>query len=116
ICDRIAVFNNGKIENIYDKKSLFKSPKTVNAAILTGCKNISKAKKINEHRVYALDWNIELECFEEVRDDIKYIGIRSHHIDRCQNENLENNFELKIVDFIDDLFNKTITLSNGNQH
>src|SRR5690606_65710 len=76
----------------------------------------SKAKKINEHRVYALDWNIELECFEEVRDDIKYIGIRSHHIDRCQNENLENYFELKIVGFIDDLFNKTITLSNGNQH
>ena len=115
ICDRIAVFNNGIIESVNEKKNLFKSPRTVNAAVLTGCQNISKAKKVNDYKVFAVDWNIELECSEKVGDDIKFIGIRSHHVDHCQNENLQNCFELKIVGFIDDLFNKIIILSSGNQ-
>lgn len=117
ICDRIAVYNNGKIESLNEKKSLFKSPGTVNAAILTGCNNISKAKKINEHKIYAIDWNMELECAEDIKDNIKYIGIRAQHVDHNpEKKALHNSFELQIVDSIDDLFNKVIVLSNGNQN
>jgi molybdate transport system ATP-binding protein len=117
ICDRIAVYNNGKIESLNEKKSLFKTPRTINAAILTGCNNISKAKKINEHKIYAIDWNMELECDEDVKDNIKYIGIRAQHVDHnLEKKALKNSFELQIVDFIDDLFNKVIVLSNGSQN
>ncbi|WFA10409.1 ATP-binding cassette domain-containing protein [Tissierella sp. Yu-01] len=117
ICDRIAVYNNGKIEVINDKKSLFKKPVTINAAVLTGCKNISRAKKINNHKVFAIDWNMELICSEVVKDDIKYVGVREHHIDfddEIKYIDIVNPFELNIIDFIDDLFNKIAVLSNNN--
>jgi molybdate transport system ATP-binding protein len=117
VCDNIAIFNKGKIEVISDKKSLFKKPETVNAAVLTGCKNISRARKINDHKVFAIDWKMEVICSDFVKDDIKYIGVRSHHIDfedEIKYIDLVNPFKLNIIGFIDDLFNKIAVLSQNN--
>lgn len=112
ICDKIVVMNNGKIEEINDKEAIFANPKTLNTAILTGCKNISRAKKIGENMIYAIDWDLELVCNERIKDDIKYIGIHSNNIKPCFDLQIENSFELKIVDRIESLFLSTLILTN----
>ncbi len=114
ICDRIAVVNNGFIETLDDKQNLFINPKTINSTVLTGCKNISKAKKIGEKRILAIDWNLELECSEQIKDDIQYVGIRSHHIGLCSEKICENSFHLNVSTIIDDLFSDIFVLTNPN--
>lgn len=115
ICDRIAVVNDGHIETLNDKQDLFNNPKTINSTVLTGCKNISKANKIGENKILALDWNLELECNEHIKDDIQYIGIRAHHIELCVEEECENAFHLNITNIIDDLFSDIFVLTNPNK-
>ena len=46
-------------------KEIFDNPGTVNAARLTGCKNISRATKTGTHEVYASDWDIKLTFPEQ---------------------------------------------------
>ena len=116
ISDRIAVIYNGRVENLSGKLELFLNPNTFNSAVLTGCKNISKAKKIDQHKIYAVDWNLELVCDEIIEDNIKFVGIRAHSIKLSLDPTVENTFNLKVVNSIDDLFSKTLVLSNKEIH
>ena len=79
LCDRVAIMNNGSIESTGDKESIFDSPKTLAAASMTGCKNISAAEKRGEYKVYARDWDAELETTQPVPDNVQYVGVRAHH-------------------------------------
>lgn len=79
LCYRIAVINDGKIDVFDNKKNIFEKPETVSVAKITGCKNISKIKKLDEDRVYAIDWGIELKI-PITKKEITHIGIRAHHI------------------------------------
>ena len=54
------VMGQGEILVSKDTKELFEQPERVIAARLTGCKNISRAKKCGMHKVYAMDWGVEL--------------------------------------------------------
>lgn len=115
ICDRIAVINNGRIEEINDKERLFRKPKTFNSAILTGCENISRVKKISKNKVYAIDWGLNLTCNEVVKDSIKYIGIHKHNINICSSAELENSFKLQLIDKIQNRCSCTLILTNMNK-
>ena len=77
--DRIAVMGKGKIDAYGEKKQVFSQPNTKNAAILTGCKNISPIEKLDDHRFYARDWGLELESLLPVEDQ-NYAGLRMHHL------------------------------------
>jgi len=80
ICDRIAIMNNGRIESTGIKGDVFDSPKTLAAASMTGCKNISKAEKRGDYLVYASDWGIELTTAQSVPDNVEFVGVRAHHL------------------------------------
>jgi molybdate transport system ATP-binding protein len=79
LCEKVCVVNNGKSEQIAGIRELFASPATLSAALLSGCKNFSRAQKLSADTVLAADWNCRLVC-GEVSDDIRYIGVRAHHI------------------------------------
>ena len=104
ICDRIAVVSNGEIEVISEKWDLFKQPKTLASSLLTGCKNISKAKKISDNIVEAKAWGIEIETAEKDMEDVNYIGIRAHYFEHCNDLKEKNAFEFEIVQEIEDTF------------
>lgn len=112
ICDRIAVINNGKIEEIKEKEELFNHPTTINTATLTGCKNISNIKKIDDNKIFSYDWNLELSCNKKIEDDIQYVGIHTHHLKICSSIKNDNTFELKIVERIENIFSYILVLSN----
>lgn len=118
ICDKVAIFNNGKIEELNSTEEVFRNPQTVNGAILTGCKNISRIRRLGDKKIYAIDWDLELNCSEFVDDSIEYVGVRSHNIEYYPNgvkysDKTTNVFNLKIKTFINDLFSDICVLSNN---
>lgn len=78
LCDNIVVMNAGKPEVSEEKWDLFKNPRTVQAARLTGCKNIAKAEK-RGREIHVPDWDITLKC-EQAQDSIGFVGIRANYI------------------------------------
>ena len=82
LCDSLMLMNEGKVIASGDTREVFDNPVTVEAARLTGCKNISRIEKLGSHRVKALDWDgLEFTTGREVGDDITSIGIRAHNFD-----------------------------------
>ena len=112
ICDTIAVLNDGSLEEFKEKEALFKSPETINTAILTGCKNTSSIEKLSPNKVFCKDWNLELLLNRDIDDDIKFVGIRAHDLKIHDSKKTENTFELKIVDRVTNMFSFAILFSN----
>lgn len=114
LSNKIAIMDSGKIECVGSRQEVFDSPKTLAAALLTGCKNISNAKKLGQFEVEALDWGITLQVKTPVPDSIKHIAIRSHHLKIIdvadKNEKQENIFTCKPRKIVNDPFKKTAQL------
>lgn len=113
VCDDIVVYNKGLGLPKRNKKELFESPKSLAEAKITGCKNISRVKKISENTVYALDWGYEYILDKHIEEDIGYIGIRRHNIEIVDKENInlyesiDNVFEFNIYNIVENPFSYT---------
>ena len=103
--DKIAVMNNGNIEVFVDKDEVFSYPTTKEAALLTGCKNISRLKKLDNGKIEAVDFGL---IFNKPADDENYIGIRRHDVLLGKGE---NSCECKIVGVIENPFSYIISLN-----
>ena len=91
LCDHLLLMHEGSIIAGGPTKEIFDHPGTVEAARLTGCKNISRIRQVGPHRICALDWdNLELTTQEEVTDEITHAGIRAHDFFPCASETAEN--------------------------
>ncbi len=104
ICNRMAVISNGKIDVLDDKHEIFENPKKLSAAMLTGCKNISAAKKISDFEVFAIDWGMSFKCAKKISENISHIGIRGKYFETCSDLSDENAFEYEICQKIEDAF------------
>jgi len=112
ISDKIAVMHDGKIESSGTKEDIFESPKTLAAALMTGCKNISKAEKLDDFHVKAADWGVALKTERVVPDDINYIGVRAHHFRRVSAAaEEENTFSCRLHKTIEEPFEKIFVFS-----
>ncbi|MEI5991614.1 hypothetical protein A5881_003151 [Enterococcus termitis] len=74
---------------------IFKQPQTIEAARLTGCKNIFPVKRIDSHTVQVSGWETPLTVAVKVPTDCRYIGIRAH--DLLLDEIEVNQLEVKYV-------------------
>lgn len=86
LSDRVAVMGNGTIETIGEKKAVFAAPKTRSAALLTGCKNIARAERLDNAHLLVKEWNLRLRV-PEVTEQTAYVGIRMHDIRAGEGEN-----------------------------
>ena len=112
ICSDIAIMCNGKIDTFGEKKQVFDNPNTISAAMLTGCKNISKAKKIDETTIEATDWGISFVVKPHL-GQMNFIGIRAHFF-KIANENEINSFQIEVIKIIESPFAITVVLKpNG---
>ena len=105
LCGDIAVIDRGKSEAACDKWKLFENPQTVQAARLTGCKNIVAAD-VEGGRVFVSDWGIEFDLCN-ARDGIRHVGIRANHIipaSIAPKEEIAAAFPFEIVSEIEDTF------------
>lgn len=92
LCDRTMVMGEGVNLVCGDTKELFDEPRRMMAARLTGCKNISRAERRGEDRVYAADWGIEFRVHRRIPEKLAYVGVRAHDFlpvgEGTQTENL----------------------------
>lgn len=81
------------------------------AALLSGCKNYSRARPAGEKRVRAEDWGVTFTYEGEAPEDVRYVGIRSHylHLVPAGEENGRANvFRCRVVRIIEDVFSMVV--------
>ena len=83
----IAVMDAGRILCRKPTKALFADPGSVQAAILTGCKNIAPARRLDAHRVEVPDWGLTLETRDPVGEGLCAVGIRAHYFSPAARQN-----------------------------
>ena len=78
LCDNILLLQDGSVLEKGETQRLFDHPGTVQAARLTGCKNLSRFKKVSDYCLFAYDWNLKLVTSEKITESMTYVGIRAH--------------------------------------
>lgn len=111
ICDEIIVYDNGFALPKRNKEDLFKNPKSLIEAQITGCQNIFKCKKIDEHNIYIEDLNFIINYRSEITKNINFVGIRAHAIEITDEES-DNSLKVKISDIIKNPFSLKIFAGN----
>ena len=114
LCDNLLLFSKGHVIAAGKTKDIFNDPGSVEAARLTGCKNISRIEKLDEHRVRALDWdNLELVTDKTVTEDVTSIGIRAHDFEPVAEPEGMNRIPVENPKVSEMPFEWYITLQNG---
>lgn len=111
ICDRVCVMDQGKSSPVIPVKQLFEAPESRAAALLSGCKNFSRACRAGEKKVYAKDWGVTLEYAGKAPENFQYIGVRSHYIYPVLSEEAagqKNTFRCEIIKVVEDVFSMVI--------
>lgn len=111
-CDNIVVISQGKSIEIGKKEDIFSKPTDIATAKLTGCKNLSRAKKLSDHEVIALDWNLTLHTEQYVEDEIRFVGIRAHNLKQCHDHRDFNSFPIVLSGFSEGPFENNIMIHN----
>ena len=111
LCERICVMHNGHVEEIGSIEDVVRRPQTLAALRLTGCKNTSRARKIGEEEVEALDWGMTFNVGREVPDNVEYLGIRASyfHVDN-RAERGRNSYDLHVARVSDSRFERLVLL------
>ena len=114
MANRIAVMENGVIQAQGSRDAVFTDPGTRSGAILTGCKNISRARLLDSQTIQAADWGVTLRLAEPVKKtDISCLGLRMHDI---RPGGGENSLRCRVVEEIENPFSMTVMLSPLGQH
>lgn len=104
LCNRVAVMQDGHTQDVLNKKELYENPRTLSAALLSGCKNISGAKKTGAHTLFAQDWNVSLCSTRPVPDGLQYVGYRAHCFKVVSDSGSVNTIECDVTRVIEDMF------------
>jgi len=111
MADRIAVYNNGRIDALDEKHALFRHPGTYTAALLTGCKNYSAVSGLRHEGgrtfFHADDWDMDLSMDGEHTGDV--VGLRRHYAALADAPG-PNTFEMEIVSAAEDPFEYVVFL------
>lgn len=77
-CENLTLLKDGEILTSGETKGIFQEPGSVEAARLTGCKNITEIKRLDSHHIYAKDWKMILYTEKEVLPCHTHGAIRGH--------------------------------------
>ena len=113
ISDHISVMADGHVDCFDEKKRIFEDPYTYQSALLTGCKNFSRAEYIDESHVLASDWNSALRVTRPVSGGVKYIGLRTHYMHPSMGQR-ENVIVCDVLQAIEDLHEMILLLQCGD--
>jgi len=103
-CPRLMVISDGKSVTTGITKEIFANPGYLEAARISGCKNISKIRRIDERTLEALDWRAVLKTKEDIGEDIHYVGIRAMNVRDVANGNLENAVPVRLLESVQTQF------------
>ena len=104
--DSIAIMDSGIIQRIGGKADVFADPRTRKGAILTGCKNISPIRRLDDGRVWATDWDMALHL-PHLSPEITAVGVRMNTIRPGPGE---NSLRTRVIEVIENPFSYTVIL------
>ena len=111
-CDRICVISDGHVAEIGPTKQIVGDPHTLAAVKLSGCKNISAARKVAEGVVEAMDWGMTFHTNKPIPDDLAYLGIRAFYVHPADAEKAggKNAYQLQVHRTSDSRFERSVML------
>lgn len=112
--NRIAVMEDGQILDVQPKEELFKNPASLAAALLTGCKNVSRLQAEPDGSFTATDWGIRLSAPSKA-GNCKYAAFRAHYFQIVPDMEETNVLECHILRVIEDTFSTVVLFCNGNR-
>ncbi|MCA5960108.1 ATP-binding cassette domain-containing protein [Blautia sp. RD014234] len=110
LCGDPLIMDGGEKIRMGPTKEIFRYPGCVAAARLTGCKNFSRARKLDDTHVEALDWGIVLTAGKQVPDAVSSVGIRAHYFIACQDDSRENTFPAELVETVESPFEMNVVI------
>lgn len=112
-CDRICVIADGRVAEVGPTQQIVNDPHTLAAVKLSGCKNISAARRIDSHTLEALDWGITFHTRRNVPEGLSYVGIRAFYIHRPSSDKKmgNNTYELAVHRTSDSRFERSVMLT-----
>lgn len=113
LCQQVCLLSVGKSEEVSSVRSLYHSPRTLSAALLSGCKNYSRAQRVDSRHVRALDWGVNFTCSRDIPEDTAYIGVRAHLVSPGGDTNT-NVIPCRIRRLMEDVLCTIVTLSPEN--
>ena len=76
--EELLIMDRGMAVTYGKTREIFEDPKYCAAARLTGCKNFSGVRRIDDHTLEALDWGIILELGRRIPKSVTCVGFRAH--------------------------------------
>lgn len=110
LCDTVCVLTEGKSESKTGVRELMAEPRTVGAARISGCKNLSRIRRLDAHRALCLDWGVTLTFARELTAAHTHAGLRAHSL-RLAREGDPNRFDARVARVIDDTFSTIVMLA-----
>lgn len=109
LCNAVCVLENGKSERQNTVRGLFREPQTLAAALISGCKNYSRAQPQSDGRVLARDWGVTLTVAGEIPQNLQYVGVRAHYFKPAAPSDA-NAFTCRVARAVDDVFSTVLML------
>ncbi|MGD1910208.1 MAG: molybdate ABC transporter permease subunit [Rivularia sp. (in: cyanobacteria)] len=110
VSSKILVMSEGKVIANDTKENIFERSPNLIVAKVTECKNISGAQIVNARKVKALDWDCNLTVVEAIPSNLKYLGIRAHHLTFTNDSSRENTFPCWVADISETQHRVTVYL------
>lgn len=104
--EELVVMDAGRVVTSGKTKEIFANPCRKEAARLTGCKNISRVKRIDAHRMKALDWGTDFRLEQEIPEWITHVGFRAHEFIPVWGPRRENCIRVELAGSADLPFEK----------
>ena len=100
--EELFVIREGSVLCHDRTKRLFDDPRSLEAAKITGCKNFSRIRRIDAHRLEASDWGIELKVDRPVPESARFAGYRAHYLKPVWGDRKSNCMKFRCA-FVDDM-------------
>lgn len=98
----LYVIRNGEVITSGETRDVFTNPGRVEAAKLTGCKNLSDVEILDSHTIRATEWGADITLKREIPEGTKVVGYRAHWFEPVWGEPCENCIQVEF-DRIDEL-------------
>lgn len=110
-CEELTLLKDGQVIRSGKTKDIFDRPGIVEAARLTGCKNFTAVQKLDDHRIYAVDWDIILHTAEKVEKDDVCAAIRGHWLRVCDCGG-KNRMHIEVIERLETTFEHQYLVRN----